>query len=550
MFQFQIHRSDLDAVVSQSTDRWCFGNSFIIPVENPALEAYCVSAGSRRFFYIRERDFGVPQIPGFLHTWQFSDEAYADFKKSALAWPMDFLAVELDPSKKSLIQIFAGPYQHVPLFLYASPDTVYGDWVPTRLYPFLKSAAVEPLIATSLLYTSQHAYSKLTLFKDLYRLTQRTTACFTAGSGLNLTYPEPSLHVLPRTVKAEADVVQDFISVCQQLLKQYIPPDPNLQIGVQLSGGTDSTTVISMLNAMGVCNMQAYTYCFPEDEAESDQDRDRLREITNRFGLQHQLCRMQTDKIFENKIKRLQTNQGIWYIEHPYYQAHVDIAALYKAHHTPIVLGGVGGDEVTSLSQAELLEVPAEKKEQHSISHHVAYQPHQFPYYTPRVGQLMQDCAFETLLSPDISAFPDFDVCHLSLEQGIWEQHPFTRLEMREFIRSLPVPWRRRKRIFRETLRHLGFSKDFAYPLRQHRGSNPTETAFFKEKPALVWELFSTSRLAEQGIIDIDGLLKDYQRFIDGQGSCIGDWAPRYYYQLVTLELAIRSAENLMGKPH
>lgn len=549
MFYFQINFSDLDQPISQSRDGWRFGESHLVPAESPALEAFCVIEGPRRFFYIRERDFGVQQIPGFLHTWHLSSADYKRFKTDALSWPMDFLALEIDPTAKEPIWIQAGPYQHAALFLLSKHGVLHGDWNPTRMYSLLPSSAINLQMASRLLYSSQSVYSKYTLFKDLFRLTKGSTATFSARNGLKIDYPKPSLHVVPRQLKSDADVVSEFISVCQHLIKRHIPQDANTRFGVHMSGGLDATTIAALLSGMGLKNLPAYTIHFPPDVAESDQAPERLNEIVRQLELDPNRIEFSGAMIFDSLQRRSQNGDPIWYMEHPHQLAHVSMVQQQRDQNVPVVFGGIGGDEVSSLSQAELSKFDPEQSRKLDICEDVPHTPEQFPYYSAYAGELIRDLDEDAFPSPNASCLGEFDVGYLSLRMGVWEQYPFTRSEITEFIRSLPTPWRQKKKIFREALKQLGFDHDFAYPENKFNAVNILEQSFLKNKPAFITELFLNSRLAEAGLLDPDRLIADYSSYINGQAAGLGDWSTRFYYQVANMELAIRSVEGVCGLP-
>ncbi|WP_051855233.1 hypothetical protein [Streptomyces sp. NRRL B-1347] len=81
-------------------------------------------------------------------------------------------------------------------------------------------------------------YSHDTLFENVYRLTERSTAYF--GGHLYLRYPGPALHTGPRELAPDADVLGAFVQVLDDAL-DVRPLDAQRTV-FHLTGGFDSGT--------------------------------------------------------------------------------------------------------------------------------------------------------------------------------------------------------------------------------------------------------------------------------------------------------------------
>jgi len=278
LFCWRIELSAIEQGVQQTSVGWQFGNNYITPFNNPALESYYVTDGSRRLFYCRERDFSLPQIPGFLHTWKLTEQQYKQFKHDAYSWPLDFLGIEIDQSN---IRIQAGPYQFAPVFIVQEATTLHGHWDPSQLYPYLKPPFLNTAKVAQFLYTNQHYYSKETMFTGLYRLTQAATAKF-SHSGLNIQYPQANPYIVANELKPNTDVVGAFIEVCQFTLRRSIGEQAPSSLGISLSGGADSCVIAGLLRHMfPQTELRTITMLTPGDYA--DQQPDRLTESIQHF---------------------------------------------------------------------------------------------------------------------------------------------------------------------------------------------------------------------------------------------------------------------------
>ncbi|MGE0199678.1 MAG: asparagine synthase-related protein [Candidatus Melainabacteria bacterium] len=502
--------------------------------------------GQRRMFYVRERDFLLPQIPGFLHTWTLHEKEYDRFRADAYAWPMDFLGIEIFPDSSFTIQ--GGPYQFAPVFLVASGDTLYGDWDGTRLYPFLKGVRLNAGRVLQQLYLNA-PYSNQTLFKDMYRLTQQGSATFSREQGLRLDYPEQPAHVIPRAIRPDADVTGGLMEVLQHTLLQSISEEHRVRLAVEFSGGVDSSVVIAVLRQL-LPDTPFHGYTLLRSSETDDQTPDRRKALIQHCRLtSHENSTFAQTRAFGDAMTETLNVSAIWPENLPGFMPYKNavICPASRDGYT-MLFGGLGGDEACSLSRLELENQQPADRQSLSISAFVSRQPGDFPYVSRKAISALSDIGNETNAAPVLASPPLF-ICAENLNQGLWLCHPLLRNHVLAFMRSLPVEWRIKKRVLRETLLRLGFSREYAYPALLPAGQNDMLLEFQQDRPPMVLELFQESRLADLGYLDRDGLLRDYSALIRGEGSRLGEWAARYYFHVANLELAIRCVEQAVRRP-
>lgn len=155
-------------------------------------------------------------------------------------------------------------------------------------------------------------------------------------------------HLTPRinTQKSESDWLCEIPIVLQQAVNRQLVSD--VPIGVYLSGGMDSGSIVAMMRQAGVQQINTFTLGFNEPTDELDD-----AQITaDYYGTSHHSLRLDL-----NPMRRLP--QVIWFAEEPKINLLQGFAmSEFVSQHVKVVLGGLGGDELFSGYDIHKLTLP------------------------------------------------------------------------------------------------------------------------------------------------------------------------------------------------
>ncbi|WP_460707405.1 asparagine synthase-related protein [Myceligenerans halotolerans] len=208
------------------------GATWITPVANPAIEQVAASDGTRTLVVVRERAAGGPASSSAVQS--VTREEFERIRSMAGRWPLDFVTVELVPHEPVIVT--AGAARVTPLYLAHDAHVLAGSWDMADLTGYVRGVDAREA-ARLLVYRPR--YSSDTFFTGIRQLTERASAHF-AGH-LVIRYPEPALHLRPRDLAEDADVLDAFTSTIDAVLdKRPLDPDRTL---FHLTGGFDSGTI-------------------------------------------------------------------------------------------------------------------------------------------------------------------------------------------------------------------------------------------------------------------------------------------------------------------
>ncbi len=178
----------------------------------------------------------------------------------------------------------------------------------------------------------RYCQSKETLFKGIKRLPPAHYAVFKNG---NLEIKKYwSLEPKINTKFSEADAAEQTNFYLKQAVERQLVSD--VPVGVYLSGGLDSSTIVQKMHELGVPQINTYTLGFNEP---TDEFPDAER-IAKHFNTNHH-----THSLSMNPLSEL--DKVIWHAEEP----KINLLQGYKMsefvrQHVKVVLGGLGGDEL------------------------------------------------------------------------------------------------------------------------------------------------------------------------------------------------------------
>ena len=173
-----------------------------------------------------------------------------------------------------------------------------------------------------------------TLFKDIHRL---PPAHYLILENDKKTI-EPYFILEPRIDyrKTEAQWLEEFPHVLKQAVRRQLVSD--VPIGVYLSGGMDSSSIVAFMRQAGINEINTFTLGFNEPTDELDD----ARIVANQFQTRHHAVRIDM-----NPMRRMP--EVIWHAEEPKINLLQGfLLSDFVSNHVKVVLGGLGGDELFS----------------------------------------------------------------------------------------------------------------------------------------------------------------------------------------------------------
>jgi asparagine synthase (glutamine-hydrolysing) len=195
-----------------------------------------------------------------------------------------------------------------------------------------------PFFSSELCSQSLHYYLNLrfvpgdrTLMKGVRRLPPGSTLWYAAGRTI-VRPPEPN----GRSNAANGSY-EDHVEAVRPLIKQAVRRQliADVPIGVSLSGGMDSSTLVAMMAEEGA-RINAFTVAFgePTDETADAQF------VAQKFGAQHYTIRMSPEPLSKLPVVT-------WHIEEPKVNALQGyLLSAFVKQHVSVLLSGLGGDEL------------------------------------------------------------------------------------------------------------------------------------------------------------------------------------------------------------
>jgi asparagine synthase (glutamine-hydrolysing) len=146
--------------------------------------------------------------------------------------------------------------------------------------------------------------------------------------------------------KSEADWLREIpVAVRQAVQRQLVSDVP---IGVYLSGGMDSGSIVAMMRQVGVRQINTFTLGFNEPTDELDD----AQLTADYYGTTHHSLRLDL-----NPMRRLP--EVIWHAEEPKINLLQGFAmSEFVSQHVKVALGGLGGDELFSGYDIHKLTLP------------------------------------------------------------------------------------------------------------------------------------------------------------------------------------------------
>lgn len=464
--------------------RWICGRSWIEPFAHPAIEHAMVTTpeSGRSCLIVREAASDRQQVTTFRQV--MSEPGYRRQLDQADAWPLQAMRVEMAAGQS--VRITCGERGVAPLYLRPTSGQLTVSWDLLDLAHGASDLDARE-VAAVLAYRTR--YSTATVFRTIRQLTERATATWDPTAGLSITYPAPALHSRPRILHGDADPVAAF----SDLLRREITARPLSTDGcvVELSGGMDSTmTALALAETIGPVRTAALTL---EGDA-GDQQLRRRREIAARALLGPDLTVPAAQFAPFHPTGPRATGRPTSPTEGTYTEAMNELYGRLRAAGARWVFTGIGGDELC-FQRPEERALTGDPWNLHPIPGHLG------PRAWDALPHIEDDLAPASVLhASTLAALAVHSAT--AMRHGLWPISPLATPLVLRLGESLPLAWRRGKRLMRLRLQQAGYSREVVHPPLRENFAATCEAAMLQHGLPLLALWLPSSLLARQGLVD------------------------------------------------
>lgn len=495
------------------------------------VQVRALQSPGRAAFFFREEAGTRPMDPGLRMV---GDEAI-DAELAALAThPLDFTFLLID-RRAARVQIGCGAWGTAPLHLIADDQVLHGHWDVSELYSVLPSRSFDARGVCAILGGEGLPYGPRTIFPGLYLLPERAQACWQPAvrGDVEIRVPPAVPRLLARKTRRDADVSGAFLDVVGQSIARWLAPD-GAPVFCELSGGLDSALVACLASGM---RRPTFSLGIGLPGNMGRAQARRRSEVIAFASLVDTTVPIRDHLPFSDRTSRYRNRRSA--PGHEFYgEAFESLIASAAGRGGDLILTGIGGDELCSLSRAEWDAARSGREPQGNApagtlpDFIVPTVADDFRASPGSMDVWPRGYVARSVLEANLSGNP------LYLRRGCWPANPLASPVVRRFTEFLPVSWRVDRAIERRALRRLGLSSRVSRP-RSRETFAPVMTSCLR-RAARRWliDLFAESRLAAMGIVDGPALARAYLAFC--QGVRDDDLA---FYSAASLELAARAIE-------
>ncbi|WP_263139425.1 asparagine synthase C-terminal domain-containing protein [Pseudomonas sp. RIT-PI-AD] len=459
------------------------------------------------------------------------EEGFARAKARVLDWPLHGFWVEI---VGRTLRIESSRLPTVPVFLARHGDEARVEWDPARLYPLL-AASLDRDAAAHYLCSFEQPYGSRTLIDGLTQLTASSVALWRDGAW-RLEHKAPAPADYPRLLEANADPLDSFAGLLTQGLARSLP-DPSLRLAAALSGGLDSSAVVSVAARRGH-PMSTFGLLMPGHEGVAQAER--RAQVWDRLELHDELVEGDAcdwSAHLEGPRAHLMVP---W--EELHYAAFDGLYQRAAAQGHSVFLTGFGGDDLLDPYWEEIPE-PQRLAEMRVLQGH-----------RPLPGFFRGELAARQVerseaLRRQPRGFVQPGVMEVAagvaaqcLRHGLWPMHPFIEPEVVRYCHALPPEWRQGRRLMRGLLERFGYGASLTHPARTESFS-PLTLRPLRQCPVFR-RLLHAPRMADLGFFEPRALEKAFDDWLVGRAPQA--WA-LHFIAVVVLEATLASLEASAG---
>jgi len=497
--------------------RWISGRSWIEPFPHPAIEHVMVTTPDSGQSCLIVREAAGDREPVTTVRRVMSNPGYRRQVEEADAWPLHAVRVEMAAGHG--VGIRCGERGVAPLYLRPTDGQLTVSWDILDL-----AAGTDDLdareVAAMLAYRTR--YSTATVFRTMRQLTERSTAIWNHTTGLSIDYPAPALHSHPRILHSDADPVAAF----SDLLRREITARPLSTDGcaVELSGGMDSAmTALALAETVGPVRTAALTL----GGDAGDQQQRRRREISARARLGPDLTVPVAEFGPFHPAGPRANGRPTSPTDGTYAEAMNELYSRLSAAGARWVFTGIGGDELC-FQRPEERALTGDPWNLHPVPNHLG------PRARNTLLHIEDDLAPASVLhASTLLALAVHSAT--AMRHGLWPISPLATPLVLRFGESLPLAWRRGKKLMRLRLEQAGYSREVVHPPLRENFAATCEAAMLQDGLPLLCQWLPGSILTLQGLLDPVGLRTECATV-----ATTGHGASELYRPLA-LEAALRS---------
>ncbi len=463
--------------------RWESPGGRVEPYSHVALNHRLLTTPTRTLLVSWERARGEDAVPPGPP--ESATDPEADTLLSTIeSFDLDWTVAKLTPTG---VTLRAGTWCIAPLYLRGDTDTFTASWDPgvVRTDGPLLEREVSRLLQT------RHRYGHDTIWRGVFRLSERSTAEWSGGAP-TLVYPPAAEHVQPRDLRPGADVLAEFDQLVHIATTRRHASAADSAL--ELSGGLDSACVATALAHDDVTGLVP-TSVIMSGSLTGKQVRRRTG-LLAALGIFGDTTVTAADHLPFGDPMLVTTRTPN---AEPWYEAKIAMLDAVSAQGAVHSFGGTGGDELIAYGRPEELPVPVSSLTLELV-------PWLGPCTLDVLDEVETGIAPPTRL-PETTLLAFASRAPMFLSRGIWPVSPLADPELGRFVESLPGPWCWNKTLHRLHLARAGLDRDL-YSDTRDDPSKTLSTAVRENVIPFLHKLLDTggSMLVDEGFVDPDAL--------------------------------------------
>lgn len=485
--------------------------------------------------FVQKKSFGVlfgyidPNCLGVIKTVS-NDKELQDEIGRLRQQSAEFLIGVIRPQSSSF-ELYRDVHCNLPLFFYHKHKVFLADnhFENIVTHPEFKVEINEPILGAFLAGITY--YTNETVFSHLKTLTERTTLALKPTSRVSLRLPRSAR---PTHARRHSNLAS-FAKVLEKtVLKRSQAVAKFAKVGVELSGGLDSSTVAGIVSTNLQNPLQCYSIEFLGDGAATL--RRKLLRLAERFPLKPHLIKLSNCYPLTEHAKVMRPK---FYKSEIYENIIAKLAQIAKEHGVEVIFTGIGGDELFSIDQGE------RNNFRNKVYLGKAATKPLPTFYTKKCRQALQNLAASTRpfplpLLPHSIHGAHLATNNISILRGVWPLAPLAEPKLVRYCRSLPKEHRYKKEFLRRYQATKNYPIEVFRPVVNENFQPIFDEAFNIRAANFLRKLLKRSILGRLGWLDKQKLVREYEEI--RKGTSMLD--PFMFYRVVVIEIILQSLKK------
>lgn len=454
-----------------------------------------------------------------LYSWR---EAINFIESYSINFPTDeFLFIYCHTKSKKLILI-RDIHCTLPLFLYKDKERlVIGNQFASLFKNNLHIKLDKQTLAATLAFLP--SYNNKTIIDNLYKITERSSIEITEQKTLWSHWEFPKYN----------SKEQEFGNILEGAIKNRIKQVKDYaKIGVELSGGLDSSTVAGVSSTV-VQGLPTFSIEFTGRSKATQ--REKIKLLQKRFSLQSTAVKIGNALPLSERKRK---NSKIKFYRSDIYEAAINKLALTAKKKIDVILTGIGGDELFLIDKGEKSNFTSEEFRQTWLKKELP------PFFTQKLmHELHQYLTTDKNLPLPVLPYSvhgaNWATNNIFIKNRIWPIAPLADPSLVNFCRNLPKEMRIKKQI----LRDYQIANNYPEIIRTGVNENFQEVfrdSFYNKNRKFVTKIIRNLKLNELGYINKERLLSSYESFFTKQDEV----KPVVIYGIVVIDMLIAGLQS------